>query len=403
MPQNISSSPFQTLHAHESARVAVVSLRRTQRDVWRALPFEFEDTIARLDDADIVAPASVIRHQTVTRRLSNKWRDLTQPATVLPGQSPLSTTGRMYEMLFLPLGDLNELLLFDDLRPLLSCARVRVAWVAELWAKNIQNHPRALRLLKQFDVVAVAWENSVEPLQRAIGVPCVHLPAAVDVLTSMPADLNSPRPIDIYQMGRRAEATHQAFLNLARERNWFYLYDTSWGKEMNHAAEHRSLTAETIKRTQFFVTNRAKVDVPDQTGGQHEVSFRTYEGSAAGTIMIGDIPQTPAYKELFGWDDAIIPMPFGTMEVAELLDSLLAQPARMRAIRAKNVRQALLQHDWVYRWNRLLACAGLTPRPAAVAREAQLRGLADQITRDHLPSLATGTTGADVVRLRAGS
>lgn len=402
MPQSLDPSDVLAFQAHESARVAVVSLRGAQREVWRALPFEFEDTIARLDEADVVGPAAVVRGQDLSRRLLQRWRRTTRPARVAPASESLRTTGRRYDMLFVPVGDLNELSLFDDLKPWLACSRLRVAWVVELWSRSIPLNPGALRLLRQFDMIAVGAENSVEPLQKATGVPCFYLPAAVDVTQCMPHDLRAERPIEVYQMGRRADSTHRALLNLARERHWYYLFDTSWSKETDQPVEHRALLADTIKRTQFFVANRAKVDAPQQTGGQHEVSFRMFEGAAGGTVMMGEIPQTPSFQQLFGWEDAVIPMPFGATHIGDLIDSLLAEPQRVQAIRARNVQQALLRHDWAYRWRSVLERAGLKPMPALLAREAQLAALAERIGSTHSDVVASSASGARILRLPVG-
>jgi hypothetical protein len=399
MAKALSPSDVLAFHAHESARVAVVSLRGAQREVWRALPFEFEDTIARLDEADVVGPGAVVNGQLLSRRLVQHWRRLTRPAQIAPAQAPLRTTGRRYDLLFVPIGDLNELSMFEDLKPWLSSSRLRVAWVVELWSRSIANNPRALRLLKQFDMIAVGAENSVEPLQRATGVPCFYLPAGVDVTQCMPNDLRAERPIDVYQMGRRADSTHRALLNLARERDWYYLFDTSWSKETDQPVEHRALLADTIKRTRFFIANRAKVDAPQQTGGQHEVGFRMFEGSAGGTVMMGETPQTPSFQNLFGWEDAVIPMPFGSTHIGDLIDSLVAQPQRLQAIRARNVQQALLRHDWAYRWRAVLERAGLKPLPGLVAREAQLAALAERIGHEHTDIAAASSTGARILRL----
>lgn len=407
MPTTCSASDVLAFHATESARVAVVSLRGAQRELWRALPFEFEDSIARLDSADVVGPGRVVTGHSLARRALLRWRRLSRPTHVAPAQTALRTTGRRYELLFMPVGDLNELSLFHDLKPWLACSRLRVAWIAELWTRSLHHNPGALRQLRQFDLIAVGAENSVEPLQRATGVPCFFLPAAVDALRCMPHDLHAQRPIDIYQMGRRADATHQALLKLARERQWYYLFDTSWSKETDQPVEHRALLAETIKRSRFFIANRAKVDSPQHTGGQHEVSFRMFEGSAGGTVMLGEPPQTPSFRQLFGWEDAVIPMPFGAADVGERIDGLLAQPQRLQAICARNVQQALLRHDWAYRWRTVLEQAGLAPGPALLEREAQLAASAER-TGQELAALGARQPGnasasARVVRLPVAS
>ncbi len=393
MPLAASASDVLAFQTHEAARVAVVSLRGVQKEVWRALPFEFEDAIASMDAADIVGPANVVHPSRLELRARNAWQRLTNPAQFAPAVRPLANTKRIYDLLFVPIGDFSELFLFKQLRPWMESSRLRVAWIVELWSKSIPMNEGALRVLRNFDVIAVGCENSVEPLAKATGRPCFYLPAAVDVVRSMPSDPPAPRHVDVYQMGRRSKATHKALLDLTAQRDWFYQYDTSWSLQTSDPVQHRALLVNTIKRSRFFIANRAKVDAPEQTGGQQEVGFRFFEGAAGGTIMLGEIPDTPAFKRLFGWEDAVIPLPFGSDNVEAIIDELLASPERMARIHARNVRESLLRHDWAYRWRQVLEQVGLQPMAGLLARERRLAELAAEV---QVPTLA------DASGLRSG-
>lgn len=386
------------------ARIAVASLRGAMREIWRALPFEFEDTIAAVDAVDLVGPSRVATIDSSAHRAHRLWERLTHRRPYAAGSRPLPTTGRTYDMLFVPVGDFDELFLFPQLRPWMESSRIRVAWLVEVWAKSIPMNSGALRLLREFDMVAVGCENSVEPLQKALGKPCFYLPAAVDAIRGMPDGPAAPRHIDVWQMGRRSNTTHKALLQLADQRRWFYQYDTTWAQQTADPVQHRSLLANMIKRTRFFIANRAKVDAPDQTGGQQEVGFRFFEGAAGGTIMMGEIPDTPAFQQLFGWEDAVIPLPFGSDNIGAVIDELLASPERMAAIQARNVREALLRHDWAYRWHQLLNQVGLPPMAALLAREKRLAELAASIVvpQAGADGWARRTESGNVVRLQRG-
>ncbi|MBL8327514.1 MAG: glycosyltransferase family 1 protein [Rubrivivax sp.] len=399
MPLSTSPDDILAFHTHPAARVAVVSLRGTQREVWRALPFEFEDLITQMDAADIVGPAAVVRRSPFQKRVQRALQRFVKPRPYAPAVRPLPTTDRLYDMLFVPIGDFGELGLFKQLRPWMESSRVRVAWIVELWSQSIPLNAGAIRQLQHFDIIAVGCENSVEPLQKALGKPCFYLPAGVDAMRMMPGDPPAPRHIDVYQMGRRSNATHQALLTMSNQRGWYYLYDTSWGLETNDPVQHRALLANTIKRSRFFIANRAKVDAPQQTGGQQEVGFRFFEGAAAGTIMLGEIPDTPSFKQLFGWEDAVIALPFGSDNVEAVIDELLASPERMAAIQARNVRESLLRHDWAYRWQALLEQAGLPPMSALLARQKRLGELADAVA---VPAAGRRADSGNVVRFQRG-
>jgi Glycosyl transferases group 1 len=404
MPTLVSDPGVVAFHQHEAARVAVVSLRATQRDVWRALPFEFEDLITSIESADLVGPTQVARPDAVSTRLRRAWSRLTHPQPYAAASRPLPTTNRLYELLFVPIGDFNELFLFPQLKPWLECSRVRVAWLMEVWSKSIAINRAALDALRHFDVIAVGCENSVEPLQKALGKPCFYLPAAVDTIRAMPAEPASPRHIDVWQMGRRSKATHKALLDMSSSRGWFYQFDTSWAQQTADHVQHRLMFTNTLKRTRFFIANRAKVDAPEQTGGQQEVGFRFFEGAAGGAVMIGEVPDTPAFKQLFGWDDAVIPLPFGSDNIGAVIDDLLATPERIAAIHARNVRESLLRHDWAYRWHQVLDRVGLVPQPALLAREKRLAELASRIQVPEAggDGWARREAGGKVVRLQRG-
>jgi hypothetical protein len=190
------------------------------------------------------------------------------------------------------------------------------------------------------------------------------------------------RVIDVFNMGRRHPDTHRAFLDLAQERRLFYLYDTFKGNiPVQDPAEHRLQLANLIKRTRFFIANRAKANEEGETAKQEEVGFRFFEGAAGGAVMIGDPPRVSSFREHFGWQDSVIPMPFGSTGVGDLVAELEQQPERLAAIRRANLSNALRRHDWAYRWRSVLDACRLPASPALSAREAQLSELATEVDR----------------------
>ncbi len=116
------------------------------------------------------------------------------------------------------------------------------------------------------------------------------------------------------------------------------------------------------------------------TQGQVEVGYRYYEGAAAGTVMIGDKPDCDAYRELFGWPEAVIPIQADGSDTMAVLHELRSNPERMTAISARNTKESLLRHDWVHRWNEMFRIAGIEPSPRKAAREQRLKDLADLST-----------------------
>ncbi len=98
--------------------------------------------------------------------------------------------------------------------------------------------------------------------------------------------------------------------------------------------------------------------------------------------MIGEYPETEAFKEHFGWPDSVIRTPFDSPDIAEILADLDSQPERIAEARKNNIIQSLLRHDWAYRWNTILNLAGLKPSTALTDRLKYLKNLADEIKSD---------------------
>src|SRR5262249_17268751 len=158
----------------------------------------------------------------------------------------------------------------------------------------------------------------------------------------------------------------------------FYLHDTFPASDMqpyDHRA-HRNVFANIAKRSQYFMVAPGKVNVPTETVGQVEIGFRYYEGSAAGAVMIGQVPDCRSFRERFDWPDAVIEIKPDGSDVVARLAELSAQPERLRAIGRRNAAEALRRHDWVYRWKQILETAGVAPSPGMIARERRLTELA---------------------------
>jgi len=225
----------------------------------------------------------------------------------------------------------------------------------------------------------VSARGSVAALSDAIGRPCRWLPDAIDTLRFSPYPNPPTRVIDVYSIGRRREDIHRALLEAAGRRDIFYVYDTFGGSmsDVLNYREHRDFFSNTAKRSQFFVVTPAKVGIPEETGGQVEVGARYYEGASAGTVMIGQAPECEAFRELFPWQDAVISLQADGSDVIKVLSRLEAEPGRVSAISRRNAAEALLRHDWVYRWNEILRVAGMEPSPRMKLREQRLRDLAE--------------------------
>lgn len=368
-----------------NARVLLFSQRGFRPYMSRCCPYEFEDTIRAVDSVDMLAPGYRFQTSELIDRAVN-WLGRRTPllSRVNPTVGKTAVTGH-YDLLFMVCQFATDLLALNALPGWRKRCAIAVCWLEELWVRDLNRLKSQLDLLKQFDYIFINCAHSVARLAEITGRPCYYEPPGVDCIRFYPGTPAPARTIDVYNMGRRHPDTHQALLQLAEQGRIFYLYDTFKGNiPVADPAEHRVLLASLIKRSRYFLANRAKVDESGETGEQQEVGFRFFEGAAGGAVMIGDPPRTEAFQTHFDWPDAVVYLPFGGGDIGSLMAELDRQPERLARIRHDNVVNALRRHDWLYRWQRVLTSAGLEPTPAMQDRQARLATLAAWFSEDSI-------------------
>jgi len=77
-----------------------------------------------------------------------------------------------------------------------------------------------------------------------------------------------------------------------------------------------------------------------------------------------------------------VPLPYDSHDVTDVLADLSSQEDRLARARTANVRNSLLRHDWVYRWQQVLGAVGLSPTAQVHQRVQRLSDLA---ARTNLP------------------
>jgi hypothetical protein len=347
--------------------------------ISRCFSYEFEDAITAMDSVEMVAPEPAIGaagFDVVSRGVNKIGRATSLVSVINPGVRSIDVP-RRYELFFAVCQFATDLTWLNALRGWRERSGIAACWLEEIWAKDLGRLRSQLALLREFDHVFTNCRGSVEGLAAAIGRPVTYLPPGVDCLKFFPGAPASERVIDVYNMGRRHPVTHEALLAMARERGIFYLYDTFKGNiQVQSPTEHRLQLANLIKRSRYFVANKAKVTEKGETGTQEEVGFRFFEGAAGGAVMIGDPPDVDSFREHFDWPDAVIHLPYGSADVGDLIADLDRQPERLAAIRRDNLVNALRRHDWAYRWEAVLDSVGMEPTPELRIRRGRLEELA---------------------------
>jgi hypothetical protein len=353
-------------------RILVFSQRNISRELFHCPHYEFEDIIFQLDSTEIFAPScnpSSVRYG-FAKRLAYRL-----PVTMNPGIRRLE--GRtQYDLFFTICGKPSDLLAVDASINFLQVCKASACLIDEFWANQIEQQRQFLRILDKFDVVMLYYSQTVHPLGKRIRSKCFFLPPGVDTLLFTPYPKPPRRVIDVYSIGRRSELTHRTLLRMADQSDLFYVHDSVAGNEAIDTVQHRALVAHMTKKSRYFIVNPGLIDKPEIRGNQSEIGNRYFEGAASGTIMVGERPENGEFAKLFDWPDAVIDMPYHSTEIPGIINALDRQPERQDHIRRANASQALLRHDWAYRWEAVLRSVGLTPMPQLAERKRRLQSLA---------------------------
>jgi hypothetical protein len=368
--------------------VLVLSMRQVADLVGFVAMYEFEDIIAELSDADIARPTS-LEGLELPRRIYRLARMVTGSPQIAESVRPTGKPYRItkdYELFLAVFNHPHELFTLTALEGWRERSKYAACYLCEAWDAELPVY--LVELLKSFDHVFVGVNGALDAMAAISGRPVTYLPMGVDAIGFCPYPSLPARSIDMCGIGRRSQVTHEALLRWSTETNAFYYHDTAQAASIKghpttfrvkSPREHRRLLGNLLKRSKYFIANRAWADRPALTGGKDEIAARFYEGAAAGVIMLGDPPKSDDFRAQFGWKDSVVPIPFHCEDIGRILSELEADPERTDRIRKDSVSHALLQHDWVYRLRTIREALSLGPTPRQLAREARLRELASEI------------------------
>jgi hypothetical protein len=370
------------------SEVLLLSERRIADLAAYCLAYEFEDIFAavtdaqRIDVTDLPALEFSRRTYKLARLASGSPRLARQLAPQPRNKVVLERDFELFFPIFSHTYELYSLAMIPNWR---QRCRKAACFINEVWSNLLPEY--LLELLSAFDHVFIGFRHSVKDVARITGRPCTYLPLGVDVPRFAPASRDQPRLIEVCNIGRRSPVTHQALLDDAERRQSFYYYDTvaASGADLKHRTfrvdsphEHRRMLATILKHSSYFIANRSYVNKPEFLAGRDEISSRFYEGSAAGTVMIGEAPRTEEFKRQFDWPDAVIHVPFDSPDIGHILADLNGDPKRLRAVRCNNVREAALRHDWLHRIQVVFDALGLAATEKMRARAQRLEQIASQ-------------------------
>lgn len=375
-----SANGNNTSEVPRKPRVCMATARKFKKRAFHCGHYESQDVLAEIADVDLVLlePESGYQFkESWQRRLL--YKDVSRRLIFAnPGLKKVRLN-KEYDLFVAGCQTHQDLLNINAIEGWKDHCKISVCWIDELWASMIPHYRFWIHALKKFDYVFLGCKGTVAALTTAIDRPCKWVSGAVDTLRFSPYPDPPERVIDVYSIGRRWEEIHQRLLCHGQGKGRFYLYDTFQGglTEVQDYRQHRDLFANVAKRSRYFMVAPGKMDAPEETQGQVEVGHRYYEGAAAGTVMVGQAPDCDAFRELFPWDDPVIHVEPNGSDVCEVLTRLDSEPERVAALSRRNASQALLRHDWVYRWKEIFETARIPPSAQMAARERRLAELAE--------------------------
>lgn len=366
------------------ARVLIVSQRAFEPTLSWCTIFEMEDVIGAVDDVDVVElrPRERGSRGLAGRLAGAVERSFGWRIEPLPRPVPVRL-GREYEILYFQAENPWDLLKLGAVENWRSRCKIAICLIEEVWLAWLDQR-KMLELFRPFDFIFVGCQATAPALERAVGIPTRYVAPATDVARFTPLPHPPQRSIDCLWIGRRAEQTHASLFELSRRRpdSFHYVFDTRAHNSVVYSvSEHREFLGDQIKRARYFITNYAKANAADQTGGQVEVGYRFFEGAAGGAVMIGDPPDCPSFRENFDWPNAVVRLDYNSPDVADLLEQLDFRAEEMAQLRLTNAVQSLRRHDYAHRWAEMLAFVGTEPSPKLQARVDRLDAIADAAER----------------------
>lgn len=355
-------------------KIVVVSVRNIRKRAANCGLFEFEDFLGKIADTTVISVNSEMPTQ----------RKLHRSAVYLTGSKKIADKFSFFPTFEEISSDTDLVLVVADNPYQLHLLRQLGGWnttsakkacvIAELWPPNFSSWRLLKEPFEDYDCVFVGLAEGARMLSERIDVSCAYVPQGVDADVMINTGNPPERVIDFSYPGRRVAALHHQIKGICSENDLFYNFDTALGQELfvDDYKEHRRQYSSLLNRTKYSIALPAKSNVPEQTGGIQEIAYRYFEFTAAGTIVLGAKPNNQWFENNFNWENAIVPLGDSGSAIAESIKDFENDKAYQLSVSNRNKQQALLQHDWVYRFSTMLGQLGLECTSKMQSRRADL-------------------------------
>ena len=365
------------------SRVLIASHYNATRFIYDTSCYEAVWGFAGCDDVDLLAPGPTSTSwQLRIDRAKRRIKSLTGMGTCYRIE-PVEVK-QDYELFIYVATVLPDVCEIARIRHWRRRAQKSACIVLKAFGTELRQFEKSLPVLNSFDIVYSGTWTSLPFFQALVRPPVRYLAYGVPALEMMPASIDRERTIDVYAMGRRLPALHHQMLQAMRSGSINYVFD-SFDSSVPFIKDfdgHYSCKAQFLKKTKFFPNfgiRSFQSKELELAGDDDSITYRCYEGAAAGTVMFGSAPTSPDYSLMFDWDDAIIPAPLGECDYVDFLQSLEAQAGRMNSIRRRNISNSLLKHDLAYRFQAILTDLEINPHEKLEERKRSLARAAARV------------------------
>jgi Glycosyl transferases group 1 len=256
------------------------------------------------------------------------------------------------------------------LGPLLGQFDLRVGYLLDGFDPHQLNHPP----LKQLDHLFTMSAELAEQVTAIHDLSSSFLPLGID--TTMFGRPKQNRPIDIMSYGRTDRRVHQQLQYYYNQQgeggDRLYYHSTFSRPEVFSPKEHITLLARLMARAKINLCFEASAVQRFQ--GYSPISYRWFEGWAAGCAIVGTRPFGQGVNQLLDWQDSTLDIPEQSNDWISFFEDLLNDETRLAEISQRNYWECRLRHDWRYRLQNMFKTLKL-PIPQKLAAEIiQLQG-----------------------------
>ena len=227
---------------------------------------------------------------------------------------------------------------------------------------NVDLDARVSESLNRYDFVTCFCDDLRMEIERRFEVPTLHWPAHTDVLGH--ASVETRRPIDLLEVGRRDRARYErieSFCRSSTDRPFILDFTTRPNPNFSAPAAiefERLMNTYARAKVAFCETPATNV----RFKGRAPLTGRWVHAWTAGCTVIGTRPGGSGVEALTDWPESMLVLPEKPEDQIPFILDVLADEDGLRRRRHRNAAEALRRHDTRHRLAALLDRLNL-PRP----------------------------------------